>query len=64
MVNRLTTYLKESVEELRKVTWPTKNETTNYTLMVIGVSLAVSVFLYLLDMVFTTGLSLLISRGA
>jgi len=64
MVNRLTTYLKDSVEELKKVTWPTKNETTNYTLMVIGVSLAVSVFLYLLDMVFTTGLSLLISRGA
>lgn len=63
MVNRLTTYLKASAEELRKVTWPTKQETTNYTLMVIGVSLAVSVFLYLLDVVFTTGLSLLINRG-
>ncbi|NTW22733.1 preprotein translocase subunit SecE [Candidatus Falkowbacteria bacterium] len=63
MVNRLTTYLKDSAEELKKVTWPTRNETTNYTLMVIGVSLAVSAFLYLLDMVFATGLSLLINRG-
>jgi preprotein translocase subunit SecE len=63
MVNRLTTYLKESAEELKKVTWPTKKETTNYTLMVVGVSLAVSAFLYLLDVGFTTGLSWLISRG-
>lgn len=63
MVNRLTTYLRDSAEELKKVTWPTKQETTNYTLMVIGVSLAVSAFLYLLDMIFTTGLSVLINRG-
>ncbi|MEI7498528.1 MAG: preprotein translocase subunit SecE [Candidatus Falkowbacteria bacterium] len=64
MVNRLTTYLKDSVEELKKVTWPTKKETTNYTLMVIGVSLVVSVFLFILDKLFSYGLSVLINRGA
>jgi len=63
MVNRLIAYLKASVEELKKVTWPTKQETTNYTLMVIGISLAVSVFLYSLDLIFTAGLNLLVSRG-
>ncbi|NTU99166.1 preprotein translocase subunit SecE [Candidatus Falkowbacteria bacterium] len=63
MVNRLTTYLKEAIEELKKVAWPTRKETTNYTLLVIGVSLAVSAFLFLLDSLFTTGLNWLISRG-
>lgn len=63
MENRLIKYLKDSVEELKKVTWPTKKETTNYTLMVIGVSLAVSAFLFSLDLVFNYGLGWLLNRG-
>lgn len=45
-------YVKSSIEEMKKVTWPTKKETTNYTLLVIGVSLAVAIFLGALDFVF------------
>ena len=63
MANRLSLYLKESVEELKKVTWPTATETRNYTLLVIGVSLAVAFFLGALDILFTVGLEKLLSSG-
>ena len=60
MANRLSGYIKESVEELKKVTWPTATETRNYTLLVIGVSLVVAFFLGALDIMFTYGLEKLI----
>lgn len=59
-MNRLTSYVKSSVEEMKKVTWPTKKETYNYTLMVIGVSLATALFLGALDYVFNLGLEKLV----
>lgn len=52
MFNRLTIYLKEVRIELKKVTWPTREETTRYTLVVIVVSIALAVFLGGLDVVF------------
>ena len=52
-MNKLTKYIKEAYAEMRKVTWPTKKETTRYTFMVIGVSIAVAAFLGLLDMAFS-----------
>ncbi|KKR33571.1 MAG: Preprotein translocase, SecE subunit [Candidatus Falkowbacteria bacterium GW2011_GWF2_39_8] len=63
MSNRLITYLKESAEELKKVTWPTKKETYNYTLLVIGVSVVVALFLGGLDFVFSKTLQTLLSKG-
>jgi preprotein translocase subunit SecE len=62
MANKLTTYLTESAEELKKVTWPTKKDTYSYTMLVIGVSIAVSLFLGLLDFIFSKGLEKLINR--
>jgi len=53
-------YIKASAEEMKKVTWPTKKETKNYTLLVIGISLAVAAFLGALDYIFTFGLELII----
>lgn len=60
-MNKLANYLKESIEELKKVTWPTKKETYNYTLLVMGVSLALALFLGALDFIFQKGLQLLVS---
>ncbi len=42
-------YIKSSYEEMKKVTWPTKKETTNHTLLVIGISLGTAAFLGLID---------------
>ena len=61
-MNQLTEYLKASIEEMKKVTWPTKKETYNYTLMVIGISVAIALFLGGLDYIFTAALTMIINR--
>jgi len=50
-------FLTEVKTEMKKVNWPTKKETLNYTLIVVGVSLAVAAFLGGLDFIFTTFLN-------
>ncbi len=48
-MGKLTQYLKDSKAELKKVVWPSKEQTRNHTLMVIGISLALAVFLGAID---------------
>ena len=48
-MDRLTTFLKEAQIELKKVTWPTRDETIRYTLTVIIISGTVALFLGGLD---------------
>ena len=45
-------FVKEVRIELKRVTWPTRQEAIKYTLIVIGLSLAVAVFLGGLDFLF------------
>jgi len=45
-------FLKEVRQELKKVTWPTRQETIKYSLVVIGISLAVAFFLGAADLLF------------
>jgi preprotein translocase subunit SecE len=59
-MEKIINYIKASIEEMKKVTWPTKKETYNYTLLVIFISLGVALFLGLLDLIFTKGLEYLI----
>lgn len=54
LFTKITTFLKEVRLEMKKVNWPTRKETTRYTLIVIGVSLVVAAFLGGLDFIFTT----------
>lgn len=61
-MSKITDYLKGSIEEMKKVTWPTKKETKNYTFLVIGISLGMAAFLGLLDYVFNFGLEKIIAR--
>ena len=42
-------YLKDSKAELKKVAWPTKKEVIRHSLIVVGVSLFVAVFLGFVD---------------
>jgi len=51
------TFLKEVRVELKRVTWPTRQQTIKYTLIVIGLSLVVAAFLGGLDFFFTWLLS-------
>jgi len=50
--NKIVAFLKEVRLEIKKVNWPTRRETLNYTLIIIGVSLAVAIFLGGLDAIF------------
>lgn len=47
------TYLRETRAELKKVSWPTRQEALNLTYIVLGVTLAFAVFLGILDWVFS-----------
>jgi len=61
-MDKIINYLKASIEEMRKVSWPTKKETYNYTLLVIFISVGVALYLGLLDLIFTNGLEYLITN--
>ena len=53
MIKKITNFLKEVQIELKKVNWPTRQETIRYTLIVVTVSFVIAVFLGALDFVFT-----------
>lgn len=61
-MEKIAAYFTSAIAEIKKVSWPTKKETYNYTLLVIGISLAVAIFLGGLDAIFAAGLKLLIKQ--
>ena len=52
--SKIISYFKEVRLEMKKVNWPSRQETTKYTLIVIGVSLVVAFYLGALDLLFST----------
>ena len=59
--NRLVNYFRETYYELKKVSWPTRREAMNLTLMVIVVTAFLAIVLSLMDWVFSSGMTLLIN---
>jgi len=53
--SKISNYIRESIAELKKVTWPTKKQTVNYTLLIIGISLAVAFFIGVVDYILSLG---------
>jgi len=53
MFSKAVTFLKEVKLEVRKVNWPTRRQTIRYTLIVLGISLVIAMFLGGLDFLFT-----------
>ncbi len=51
--NALTRFYRETVGELRKVTWPTRQEAINLTIIVLIVTFGMSAFLGVLDYLFS-----------
>jgi len=67
--NRFTNYVRESFQELTKVTWPTKNQAVRLTAIVLGFCLAFAIFLAGVDYAASTGYTEVLklsisSRGA
>jgi len=53
-------FLKEVRAEMNNVSWPSKQETTRLTGVVIGVSLIVAIFIGILDFLFTNLMTLVL----
>jgi len=60
--NRVTRYFRETRGELRKVTWPTREESWRLTAIVMGVTLAMAVFLWVFDTIFSNGLQFILGQ--
>lgn len=56
----LLNYFKETRGELKHVSWPTRSQATNFTLVVIGLSIFVALLLGLSDYIFLQILELFI----
>lgn len=50
--NFIVRYLKETRAELRKVSWPTRDEAKNLTLIIVTVTVVMALFLGILDYFF------------
>ena len=59
-MNKATIYIKEVREEMKHVTWPTRDQTIFYTIAVLIVSVAIAYYLGLFDALFTKGLEWLL----
>jgi len=59
-MNKLITYVRDSVGEMKKVTWPTKKQVINYSIVVIALSLGVAIFFGILDYILNWGLTQII----
>lgn len=60
-MDRLINYFKGAFAEMRKVTWPTRKETYNYTLLVVTISIIIALFLGGLDYIFNYTLERLLT---
>ncbi len=54
MLTGLRRYLNESWAELKKVVWPTRETVIRLTVLVVAVSVAVGVYIFVLDRIFNT----------
>lgn len=50
---KLTNYLRDVRGEMKHVSWPTRRQAVIYTVLVIGISITVALYLGLLDFVFS-----------
>ncbi|WP_326908348.1 preprotein translocase subunit SecE [Sedimentibacter sp. MB31-C6] len=57
---RVKSYFRGVKSELRKVNWPTKKELTNYTVVVLVTTLAMTLVIWGLDLVFENLVALIV----
>ncbi|NCP15876.1 preprotein translocase subunit SecE [bacterium] len=60
--NAISRFVRETVGELRKVSWPSRQEATNLTAIVLVVMVLMSLFLWLVDLGGTALLDLVIPK--
>ena len=63
MITAVQTYWRETVTEIEKVTWPSKDELVGSTIVVVVVSLIIGFFIFGVDLVLARGVSTLLGIG-
>lgn len=61
-VNKVMKFFSQSLEELKKIQWPSKKETVRLTGFVIGVSAFAGLLIMLFDFVFKKLITLLLTK--
>ena len=51
-MSRITRFVQEAWQELKKVTWPTPEQARNLTILVLAVSAAVGIYISIFDYFF------------
>jgi preprotein translocase subunit SecE len=59
-VNRIRRFIDEAWSELKKVSWPTREQVRNLTVLVFAVSFTVGIYITVLDTVFQGLIGLLV----
>ncbi len=62
-MEKLQRYLKETSAELRKMTWPTKDELIGSTVVTCVVSFVVAIFIGIVDRILTYGIHAIFGGG-
>ncbi len=56
-------YVREVIGEVKKVTWPTRKETTVTTIMVFIMVVLAAIFFFLVDLVLSAGVKYILGLG-
>ena len=52
-MDRIRRFINEAWSELKKVTWPTREQTRNLTVLVLVISAAIGIYITVFDVLFT-----------
>ncbi|HEU4920505.1 MAG TPA: preprotein translocase subunit SecE [Candidatus Limnocylindrales bacterium] len=63
-MRRIRRFIDEAWSELKKVSWPTREQVRNLTVLVIAVSFTVGLYITVLDAAFQGLVGLLVQTGA
>ncbi len=58
-MNRIRRFIDEAWSELKKVSWPSREQTRNLTILVVAVSVIVGVYITVFDAIFAQAVSIL-----
>jgi preprotein translocase subunit SecE len=59
VLERIRRFFDEAWSELKKVSWPTREQTRNLTVLVFAISLAVGLYITVLDFIFSQAVKIL-----
>jgi preprotein translocase subunit SecE len=61
-MKQLLQYFREVMQELKKVSWPTKRETAGLTVLVVGITTVAALYIGGLDVVFQRLMAVILQR--